>query len=135
MASSDNDFTRMFRMPGLPDMEALAAAQRRNMEALAEANRLALEGAQAVAKRHMEMVQQTIGDMTEAMRAMGTADAPQAQATKQTDMMRTAYERAVANMQELSELIQKSSGEALGLLNRRFTAAMDEAKSLMPPPK
>lgn len=135
MANSDNDFTRMFRMPGFPDMEALAAAQRRNMEALAEANRLALEGAQAVAKRHMEMVQQTIGDMTEAMRSMGSVDAPQAQATRQTELVRTAYERATANMQELAELIQKSSGEALGLLNKRFTDAMEEAKALAPPTK
>lgn len=135
MASSDNDFSRMFRMPGFPDMEALAAAQRRNMEALAEANRLALEGAQAVAKRHMEMVQQTMGDMTEAMRGMGGTDAPQAQTTRQTELVRTAYERATANMQELAELIQKSSGEAMGLLNKRFTDAMEEAKAMAPPTK
>jgi phasin family protein len=116
-------------------MEALAAAQRRNMEALAEANRMALEGAQAVAKRHMEMVQQSIGDMTDAMRKIGEGESPQAQGQRQTEMMRTAYERAVANMQELADLIQKSSGEALGLLNKRFAAAMEEAKSLVPPTK
>jgi phasin family protein len=135
MANSNNDLSRMFRMPGMPDMEALAAAQRRNMEALAEANRMALEGAQAVAKRHMEMVQQSIGDMTEAMRKLGEGESPQAQGQRQTDLMRTAYERAVANMQELADLIQKSSGEALGLLNKRFAAAMEEAKSLVPPTK
>lgn len=133
--ANEMDFTKMFRMPGLPDMEALAAAQRRNMEALAEANRTALEGAQAVAKRHMEMVQQSIGDMTNAMRNVGDGEAPQAQVQRQTEMMRTAYERAVANMQELAELIQKSSGEALGLLNKRFAAAMEEAKALVPPTK
>ncbi|MBR0655095.1 phasin family protein [Plastoroseomonas arctica] len=133
--ASEMDFTKMFRMPGFPDMEALAAAQRRNMEALAEANRTALEGAQAVAKRHMEMVQQSIGDMTEAMRKAGDGEAPQAQAQRQAEMMRGAYERAVANMQELAELIQKSSGEALGLLNKRFAAAMEEAKALVPPTK
>ncbi|MDB5314395.1 MAG: phasin [Rhodospirillales bacterium] len=132
MANNNNDLSRMFRMPG---MEALAAAQRRNMEALAEANRMALEGAQAVAKRHMEMVQQSIGDMTDAMRKIGEGESPQAQGQRQTEMMRTAYERAVANMQELADLIQKSSGEALGLLNKRFAAAMEEAKSLVPPTK
>ena len=47
-------------------------------------------------------------------------------------MVRTAYERATANMAELAELIQKSSGEALGLLNKRFTDAMEEAKALAP---
>ncbi len=59
-----------FRWPGMPDMERLAAAQRRNFEALSAANKVALEGAQAVARRHMEILQQSMGEMTEAMRAM-----------------------------------------------------------------
>ena len=46
-------------------------------------------------------------------------------------MMKATYEKAVANMQEISELIQKSNGEALGVLNARFTAAMEEVKSLV----
>ncbi len=53
-----------FRMPAMPDMEALAAAQRRNLEALSAANRVALEGAQAVARRHMEILQQSVAEMT-----------------------------------------------------------------------
>ncbi len=51
------DMTRLFkdmRFPSMiPDSGALMAAHRRNMEALSAANRLALEGAQAVARRHM----------------------------------------------------------------------------------
>ncbi|MBX9596211.1 MAG: phasin family protein, partial [Roseomonas sp.] len=46
-----------FRLPAMPDMEGLAQAQRRNLEALSAANRIALEGAQAVARRHMEIMQ------------------------------------------------------------------------------
>jgi hypothetical protein len=36
----------------------------------------------------------------------------------------------VAHMKELSDLIQHSNAEALGLLNRRFAEAMDEMKAL-----
>src|SRR3954463_16550119 len=57
------EFTRMFsdmKFPAVPDMEAFLAAHRRNMEALSAANRVALEGAQTVAKRHMEILQQTM---------------------------------------------------------------------------
>src|SRR3712207_9338453 len=96
-----------WRVPGMPDVEQLAAAQRRNFEALSAANRVALEGAQAVAKRHMEILQQSMTEMTEAMRAMTTADAPQDKAAKQAEIARTAYERAVGNMKELADLIQK----------------------------
>ncbi len=128
------DFTRMFaemKMPAMPDMEVLVSAHRRNMEAMGAANRIALEGAQAVAKRHMEIMQQTMGELTETIRALSSTEAPQAKAAKQAELLKHAYERAVANTKEMSDLIQRSNGEALALLNHRFTEAMDEVKSLM----
>ena len=128
------DMMRMlaeFRLPGMPDMEQLAAAQRRNIEALSAANKVALEGAQAVAKRHMEILQQSMSEMSQAMQTMAGAQDPQARATKQAEMLKTAYERAVGNMREVADLIQKSNTEALSLLNQRFTEAMDEVKTMM----
>lgn len=123
-----------FRVPGMPDMEALAAAQRRNIEALSAANRVALEGAQAVARRHMEILQQSASEMTEALKALSGQEAPQAKAARQAEMMKSGYEKAVANIKEVADLIQKSNAEALGLLNNRFTAAMEEVKTLAKPP-
>ncbi len=121
-----------FRLPALPDMESLAAAQRRNFEALSAANRIALEGAQAVARRHMEILQQSMAELNDAMRATTAADGtPQDKVAKQTEMVKATYGRAVSNMQEIADLIQKSNGEALGLLNRRFAEAMDEVKALV----
>ncbi len=132
--SAAEDFTKMFadlKLPAVPDMEALTTAYRRNMEALSGANRIALEGAQAVARRHMEIMQQTMAELTETMRAMASTDAPQAKAAKQAELLKQAYERAVANVRELSDLIQRSNSEAIALLNRRFMEAMDEVKGLM----
>jgi phasin family protein len=130
----ENDMMKMlsdFRMPGMPDMEALAAAQRRNLEALSAANRVALEGAQAVARRHMEILQSAVGEMTDAVKALSTQEAPQAKAARQAELVKSAYEKAVANMKEVADLIQKSNSEALGVLNHRFTEAMEEVKTLV----
>ena len=133
------EFTKMFSdmkvpgMPGMgamPDMEAFLSAHRRNMEVLTAANRVALEGAQAVARRHMEIMQQTMAEVTETMRDMSDPASPQAKAAKQTELMKTSYERAVAHMKELADLIQRANGEALGMLNQRFAEAMDEVKLL-----
>jgi len=129
----DFDFTRMFadmKFPAMPDIEAFTTATRRNMEAFTAANRVALEGAQAVARRHMEIMQQSMAEMGEAMRSLAGAETPQARAARQADMVKRAYERAVANLKELSDLIQRSNHEALELLNRRFTEAMDELKAM-----
>lgn len=122
---------KMPNMPAMPDMEALASAQRRNIEALSAANRVALEGAQAVARRHMEIMQQSVAEMTEAMKELASADAPQDKAAKQAELAKSTYEKAVANLQEIADLIQRSNSEAITLLNKRFTEAMDEVKNLM----
>jgi phasin family protein len=129
----DFDFTKIFaemKMPALPNMDAFVAANRKNMETLSAANRIALEGAQAVARRHMEIMQQSMTEMTEAMKALSSLEAPQAKAAKQAEMLKSAYEHAVANMKELSDLIQHANGEALSLINKRFAEAMDEVKAL-----
>lgn len=127
------EFGKLFadmKLPAVPDMEAFVAASRRNMETLTAANRVALEGAQAVARRHMEIVQQNMAEMTEAVRSMSSLEAPQAKAARQAELLKQAYERAVANMKEIGDLMQHSHAEAMKLLNSRFVEAMDEVKAL-----
>jgi phasin family protein len=128
------DFTKAFaqlKLPAVPDVEAVLNAHRRNLEAFTAANRVALEGAQAVARRQAEIMQQALGELTDTMRALATADSPQAKAARQADLLKQAYERAVANAKELSDLIQRSNGEAVAVLNHRFVEALGELKSLM----
>ncbi len=132
-----NEFTRMFaemKFPAVPDMQDMLAAQRRNMEALSTANRVALEGAQSVARRHMEIMQQAMAELSETMQSFASTEGPTARAAKQAELLKRGYERAVANMQELSELIQRSNAEAIGVLHRRFSEAMDEVRALMEKP-
>ncbi len=132
--SAAEDLTKMFadmKIPGLPDATALMEAHKRNIEVMSAANRIALEGAQAVAKRHMEIMQQTMAELSETLRGLTATESPQDKAAKQTELLKQAYERAVANTKELADLIQHANGEALALLNQRFVEAMEEAKSLL----
>jgi phasin family protein len=129
----DMDFAKTmadFKFPAM-DMDALLAAQRRNIETFSAANKVALEGAQAVARRNMEIVQAAVTEMTDAMKTIAGTEAPQAKAAKQAELMKSAYEKAVANMRELADMIQRANGEALGLINKRFTETMDEMKTMM----
>ena len=127
------EFQRMFadmKVPGMGGMDLVMQAQKRNMEVLSAANRVAIEGAQAVAKRYTEIMQQTATEMTDAMRHMASPESPQARAAKQAEMLKVGYERAVSNIKELADLIQRSNSEALTMLNTRFTEALDEVKQL-----
>jgi phasin family protein len=134
-ASILSEMTRRFsemRFPSvIPDGSALLAAHRRNMEVLSSANRLALEGAQAVARRHMEIMQQSMTEFTEHARELSAADTPQAKAARQAELVKKSYERALANIKDLSDLIQRSNTEALHVLSDRFKEAMDEIKALL----
>ncbi|HQT87152.1 MAG TPA: phasin family protein [Acidiphilium sp.] len=130
----DIDFSKAFgamKMPAIPDMDVVLAAYRRNMEALSEANRVALEGAQAVARRHMEIMQQTMTELTDQLRGLSATETPKARATKQAELLKHAYETAVTNMRDLGDLIQRSNHEAVSKLNHRFSEAMDEMKGLI----
>ena len=75
-------------------------------------------------------MQQSMAELAEAVRSMSSVEAPQAKAAKQADLLKQAYERAVANMKEIGDLMQHSHAEAMKLLNTRFAEAMDEVKAL-----
>ncbi len=131
--TATEDMTKLFsemKMPGMPDTSALMDAYKRNLETMSAANKIALEGAQAVAKRHMEIMQQTMSELSENLRGMASGN-PAEKANQQTELLKKAYERAVANTKELADMIQHANGEALALLNKRFVEAMDEAKTLL----
>ena len=84
----------------------------------------------------MEIVQQNMSEMTEA--ACGRFPTPTRHRPRRPGrprLLKLGYERAVANIKEISDMIQQSNTEALKLLNQRFTEAMDEVKLLANKPK
>jgi phasin family protein len=129
--SATEEFTKMFTDLRVPGADVWMAGYRRNIEAMAAAHRIAVEGAQAVAKRQMEIMQHAVAEFSDAMRAIGSAEGPQAKAARQAELLKQAYERAIANTNELGELIRHANGEAIALLNKRFAEAMDEVKTLV----
>jgi phasin family protein len=124
------DMLARMKLPFMPDMEALVAAQRRNLEALTEANRVALEAAQAIGRRNLEIMEQTMTDLSEGMQAMASPDEPGARVAKQAETVRRSYEHAVTSMKELAEMIQHANADAVEVLNKRFIEAMEEVRSM-----
>jgi phasin family protein len=124
------DVTKMigeFKVPGV-DIETLVASQRKNIEALTQANKLAFEGLQAMFKRQVEIARQSIEESTAVARQLVDNGTPQEKAVRQTELTKEAFEQALANSRELSEIIAKSNAEAFELLNKRFFAILDEIK-------
>jgi len=116
-----------FKVPGV-DVETLVASQRKNIEALTQANKLAFEGIQALFKRQVEIARSSIEESASAARHLVEAGTPQEKAVRQTELTKEAFEQALTNARELSEIITKSNAEAFEALNKRFFQILDEVK-------
>lgn len=139
MPFGEFDLAKMFDMPKQMgdfkfapfDMEGVVAAQRKNMEALAQANQLAVESFQAVARRQSEIFRSVLEEASVAAREVMAAGSPEEKAAKQTDLMKDAFQRAIANTREMSELLAKSQYEALDVVQKRVLESLDEIKTLI----
>lgn len=109
------DFSKLleqYRLPGV-DFTALIDRERKNIEALAQANKIAFEGWQALVRRQSEILQET---MTHALAEVGKHDAK----ANQADITVRAFEKALDNMRELAEMATKSQKEAFEVIRMRF---------------
>jgi phasin family protein len=114
------------------DPTAMTEMHRKNIEAIAEANRICFEGMQALGQRQAEIMRQSLEEAVAALKDMSAQPpAPEAQVQKQTALLKKQYEAALANMKELSEINTKSSNEAAETLTKRVSECLDEiAKTL-----
>ncbi|MDW8315699.1 MAG: TIGR01841 family phasin, partial [Rhodovarius sp.] len=79
----------------------------------------------------IEILRRSLEEMNEALRALTSEDSPQAKAQRQAELMKAAYERAMADLREVAELIQKANAEALGVLQARLAQALEELQRLV----
>ena len=137
----DFDVTKMFadfRFRPF-DVEAVWAAQRRNLEALSQANQLAVEGVHALAKRQIEMTQQTLEEVSTHVREMvqrlglGGADSALAVAQAETADKQALVSRptAIAPGRPPSEAAD-AGGIARWLTRRRVLGASAGAAVAQP---
>src|SRR6185312_1466741 len=86
------------------DVEAVWAAQRRNIEAFSLANQLAVEAVHAVAKRQMEMTQQSFEDLSGLMRDMTQPVSTEARIAKQTEYAKKIIDKGLTHGREIATM-------------------------------
>ena len=118
-----------FKIPGL-DMNAMMDAQRKNIEAVTNANRLAFEGLQAAAARQADILRQSMEEAQGMIKEMMTSGTAEDRVAKQAELTKQAFERTLSHMKEVAEMIAKSNTEAADIINKRVSESLDEIKSL-----
>ena len=118
------DFTKLmnqFRLPGV-DFAALVDRERKNIEALAKANRIAFEGWQRLIRRQAEIFQETMKKVV--------AEAGQEAAKKRADLAKEGFEKALADMRELAEMATQSQKEAFDVVRKRIEENVEGIRNL-----
>jgi phasin family protein len=128
----DFDVTKMmadFRFRPF-DVEALMASQRRNIEALSQANQLAVEGMQAVAKRQIEVARQAIEDVSTLLRDLAQPASAEDRIAKNTEYAKQMLEKSINHGREITLLATKAGSEAADVLRKRASEGLDEFRDL-----
>ena len=122
-----SDFTKLFeqfKLPGI-DLNAVLESRRKDIDALAAANRTALEGAQALGQKQIDVLRTTIDEVQSMLKQ--SRDTPAAA----RELVNQAVQRAFTNMRELADVAYRSQSEAVAVVSRRVQENIEELKTLV----
>jgi phasin family protein len=111
------------------DMEAAWAAQRRNMEALSQANHAAVEGVHALARRQIEMTREAFEGFSTLLRDMAHPTSPEDRIAKNTEYAKQMLEKGANHGREIATIAAKAGTDAADILHKRATDGLDEFRS------
>ena len=103
------------QLPGI-DLKAIVESQRKDMEALAEANRQAYEGIKALAQRRSEILQEALVEWQAAMKDATGKDA----IGKSAERAKQGVKQAIDRYRELAEMEAETRRKAWKVLQDRF---------------
>ncbi|MCE7885877.1 MAG: phasin family protein [Alphaproteobacteria bacterium PRO2] len=128
---AQNDFAKLFEnyQTSAFDLKALLETQRKNVQAITEANQVSMSNLQTIAQRQTEILSQIVEDNSSLAKELLTEGTPEEKIAKNAKLFKNIYERTVGNMKDLSDMINKSNQEASAIINKRVAATMNEIQS------
>jgi phasin family protein len=114
------------KLPGV-DVAAIVDSQRKDMEALAEANRQAYEGIKALAQRRNEILRAALVEWQEAMKDATGKDA----LSKNADRARQGVKKAIDSIRELAEMEAETRRKAWKVVQDRFQENLANLQNLL----
>ena len=128
----DPDITRMMASLNAPpfDVEAATTAHRKNVEAMSAACMLALDCIQESARRQASILAEAVDQVFTAARTLSANSTMNGQSADPMAAQRELFERGLANMRDLAELIAKSNSQAFDIVSKRAADCLGEMKDI-----
>ena len=127
---AQNDFSQFFEnYQSIPfDLQSFMETQRKNIQALSDAQQVSVENLQAIAQRQSTILSQMVEDNAIIAKELMAEGTPEEKISKNADLFKAAYERSIKNMNEISEMLNQSNQEASTIINKRVKATLNEVK-------
>lgn len=109
--------------------DSVMAVQQKNVDALIEANRVAIAGYQELNQRLVSLFEESLAKAKDRANELQGQQINADTATQNVEIMRTAFEKAVADVQELGEMAQKANMGAFDVIKARVEEAMEEFRT------
>ncbi len=111
------------------DLGAALETQRKNIEALSEAQNIMLQNMQDIAKHQSHFLTRFVKDNAALANQVLTEGTPEEKISRQTDLLRQSYEESLSGLTDLSDFMIKSSRDSGKILSKRIAASMNEFKT------
>ena len=127
------DFSKVWadvKMPAF-DVDALIAAQQKNIEAMNMANKTAVDGWQAFAKKQAELWQTAVEDTGALAQDVAAAKEPADKIAKQAEFAKSSIEAGISNAREAQEMAAKTTNKTVDIVSKRWVESVEEAVAMV----
>lgn len=118
-------------LKGKFDFDGIKAIQEKNLALLMSTNQAFADSSKALLERQADMLKQAMTEATDAIQSLASSGSPQEAASKQVELIQHAYEKALANSTEISEMAQKTQEEITEKVSKRLEESMEEFKKTL----
>ena len=110
------------------DVGTMMETQRKNMMAFSRAQQLAIESLQVITSRQAAMLSDLAADQATLSREIMESGKPEEKIADQAMIIRDLYERSIAHLREIGDMITHSSQETADVIHNRIAGSLSEMK-------
>ena len=127
-----NQITKLVRDLSLPgiNLQSVVDSRRKDFEALVELNRQAIEGAQSISQKQVEILRQTFEQLREILKTAAAGGVSPGTTEGTGELVQRAVNTALQNMRDLAAIAYKTQTDAFSVATKRMEESLEELKRL-----
>jgi len=125
------DINKVWANMAMPEfnVDAIVAAQQKNIEAMNLANKTIVDSWQGFVKRQAELWQTAVEDTDVFAQVVASANEPTENVVKQAAFAKAAFENSLSTAREVQETAAKTTNKTVDIVSKRWADGIDEVVS------